>query len=118
MNSQFRLYSAPRYPKGEDTTYRSPYNLCLFLLGLRPGVRSRCRLAFSISFSLRVKASASIVSVDVLCTLAELSPCPRNRLLEMVGGVLEPTGVGSEGVRGLFILPRMAVLLWSSSMAL
>lgn len=64
-------------------------------------MKSRCLPALSISFNLLASASASIVSTVDLCALLGSPKVARKRLLLIVGGVLEPEGVGSDGVRGL-----------------
>jgi len=86
-----------RFPQALFLTHRSPYTRCRLRLGLRPGVLSLGLPAFSISRNLRCKASASIASVALWMALV-VSGRSKNRFAEMVGGVLDPTGVGREGV--------------------
>lgn len=101
--------------KANLSTHLSPYTRCLLRLGLRPGVLSLCLPAFSISFNLRFKASASMASV-ARWTALMVSGLSSSRLLEIVGGVLEPTGVGREGVVGRSVSLIMLEGLWSSVM--
>lgn len=77
---------------------RSPYTLCLFLLGLRPGVRSRLA-ALSWSFNLLDNISASRASDLARGRLILPSTFPVTDLSPViVGGVFEPGGVFKFGV--------------------
>ena len=81
-------------------THRSPQILCRFRLGLRPGVLSLCRPAFSSSFSLVDNASASMDSETALAEVEPTSTLPSDRRVGIVGGVFERGGVLSFGVCG------------------
>jgi hypothetical protein len=80
------------------STHRSPQTRCRLRLGLRPGVLSLCRPAFSSSFNLLDKASASMASETALVEVEPISTFPKDRLVGIVGGVFERGGVLVSGV--------------------
>lgn len=76
---------------------------------------SLCRLAFSISFNLLASASASAVSLILLCDAFGSAKVDINLLLLIVGGVFDPDGVGNEGVCGLALVSILSKVLCSSA---
>ena len=74
-------------------TYRSPYTLCRFLLGLPVGVFPLTRPASSNCFSARLKASASMASDPSLVRPRFPVPFDTTRFpLVTCGGVVETSG--------------------------
>ena len=76
----------------------SPYTLCLFRLGLAPGVCSLPRAASSIPLRALLNAIGSTGSDPALSTSFVLWPFSRFRLLIAMGGVLASEGDTKVGV--------------------
>ena len=89
----------------------SPYTLCLFRLGLPPGVRSRAYPAPSKVLRAFVKALASTGSDPAL--LFKCAPFVWSIVLK-VGGVLDAGGDASDGVCKLSVVLEATEGCWAS----
>ncbi len=92
------------------SVYLSPYILCLFRLGLAPGVLSLLRPASSKFFRALLKAPASTGSDPALSMPLVLCPFT-DRLPVPVGGVLDSGGETSDG-NWFFSMVREVIEVW------
>lgn len=114
LATESHLPPKPYWLKTKSLAHLSPYILCLFLLGLPPGVISLVRPVSSNSFisallSAFGSTAASIVfDLSLRAPLSTFALLPMRRFSVAAGGVIAPGGVWTGGVlRWVVFLNRL-----------